>query len=594
MGAKAAPACDRSPAKSPEDIRRELFETPHGRRYCTLRPNGVGLTHYAQHYLRLATPECHERWYAAFATSSRLLFKAPRSHGKSISAGRVLVGHAIITNRNVRILLISKTKDAASKTARLVRRDLEKNERIRADWLTEKDVPKGTPAKAAEDVGARDFREEGLPWTDSMFYVRRSLDARDPTVEAVGVCGSITGGRFDLIIVDDPVDDENTHTRARRKKTHNWFYGTVLPLLDNEGRIVVIGTKKHADDLYTSLENDPTFDEITDGAFVDGLSSVDMERVRWVEKINERTGRKQLVDAIYEPAANDDGTPGAMPRVLWREKWGVSSLLLKLRSMGSVLFLRELQNEITDDGSSPFKIAWLNKAKQLGAERGFLRWGVVPEGEPGAGEEHPRCAGLIVYQCWDLTLVHDEESAEEADSDYTVGQTWGLDWESGRRYLLRAVRRRGLTPTELIALIKAEAALFPQRIAVVVENNSFGKLYELGLRRVAGLPVYGHTTTGRVKNSPFEGVPSMGALYENGHIVLPYSAHPAANEEDPRPYVDEHIREHHGLGRENHDDCTMSAHVGDVWIRRWIRVQEKRRAAQSGAGSGRARVQRVA
>lgn len=541
---------------------------------------------YAQHYLRLATPECHMRWYEAFDRADRLLFEAPRSHGKSISAGRVLVGRTIVTNRNARILLIGKTKGAASKTARLVRRDLEKNPRIARDW-------QGPPG----GVEGGPFREKGLSWTDSLFYVHRTLDARDPTVEAVGCGGSITGGRFDLIILDDPIDDENTRTRARRKRMVEWFYGTVLPLLDTGGRVVVIGTRKHADDLYATLEADPTFDVVCDKAFPDGLSAIDMARVRWVEVLNERTGRRQLVDAVYEPPegpANDDGTPsqGPMPRVLWPEKWSISSLLLKLKSMGSVLFLREMQNEITDDGTSPFKIAWLERAKVNGRQRGFLRWGVAPEGHPNAGEEHPRCKGLIVWQSWDLTLVHDEESAEESDSDYTVGQTWGLEWETGTRYLLRAVRVRGLTPNAMIALIRAEAALFPQRIAVVVENNSFGKLYELGLRRVAGLPVYGHTTTSK-KSSPFEGVPSVGALYENEHIVLPYSGTPAENEEDPRPYVDEHVREHHGLGREKHDDTPLCSWFAMAWIARWIRVEEKRREMAAGGATGRARVQRA-
>lgn len=555
-------------AEAPDKIVSDLFEKPAGRRAMVRGLGGDGIAYYAMHYLRLATPACHRRWYDAFHRADRLLFLAPRSHGKSISAGRVLVGHTVVTNRNARILLISKTKGAASKTARLVRRDLEKNERIQLDWTS---AAAGGP-----------FREKGLPWTDSLFYVHRTLDARDPTVEAVGVGGSITGGRFDLIILDDPVDDENTRTSARRRRTRDWFYGTVLPLLDTGGRVVVIGTRKHADDLYNTLEQDPTFDIIRDGAFVDGMASVDLSRVRWVERVNPRTGRVQLVDAVYEPE------PGqAEPRVLWPEKWSLRDLLLKLRSMGSLLFLREMQNDITDDGSSPFKMAWLKRAIAAGSTRGFLPWGVDPE----TGEEHPRCAGLVVWQSWDTTLVEDEESAQEADNDFTVGLTWGLEWKTGRRFLLRAVRRRGLTPTQMIDLIKAEAALFPQRIAVVVESNSFGRLYVLGLKHDrAALPVYGHHTD-KKKRSLYEGVPAMAALYENDLMVLPYasSAHLAANEIDPRPLVDELVREHHGLGTEPHDDLPMCAWFADVWIRRWIAAEEKRRS-----GRGTVKAQAVA
>lgn len=533
-----------------------LTETPTGRRALTRTGRGRGLAFFALYYLGLATPACHRRWYEAFATARRLLFLAPRSHGKSISAGRVLVGHALVTNRNVRILVCGKTKGAAKKTAVLVRRDLEKNARIARDWT-------------APEAGGP-FRERGSPWTDSAFYVRRTADLRDPTVEAVGVGGAITGGRFDLIILDDPVDDENVHTRARRQKLKAWFYGTVLPLLDVGGRVVVIGTKKHNDDIYATLEQDPTFHVVRDGAFVDGLDAVDMSKVEWVEELDARTGRRQLVDARYD---------GPAPKVLWPEKWSVRELLLMLRSMGSLLFRREMQNQVTDDGSSPFREGWLSRARARGAKLGFLPWGTNPD----TGEVHPRCEGLIIWQSWDFALLDDEERAAEQDSDWTVGETWGLDWATGTRTLLRAVRRQGLSQGEVLALVESEAALFPQSIGCVVENNSFGKLHEMGLKRTTGLPVYGHTTD-KKKHSLYEGVPAMSALYENDKVILPYAsgADLAHGELDPRPFVDVFSAEHHGLGRETHDDTVMGEWVGDVWIRRFIAAETRRREGRAG------------
>lgn len=527
------------------------METAKGRREFTRTGGGHGIAFYARHYLRLATPRCHQRWYQAFAAHRRLLFEAPRSHGKSISAGRVFVGHAIVTNRNVRVLLVGKTKGAAAKTARLVRTDLEENPRIARDW------------QAPEAGGP--FRGRRLSWTDSMFYVRRAVPLRDPTVEAVGVGGAITGGRFDLIVVDDPVDDENVHTRARREKLRAWFYGTVLPLLDDNGRIVVIGTRKHAADLYAALEADDTFAFVKDGAFADGLASVDLSRVRWVERLDEVTGRRVVVDAIYD---------GPAPHVLWPEKWTPAKLLVILRSAGTLMFQREYQNEIVDDGSSPFRIGWLQRARELGRDRGMLSWGWDDERDCA----HPLCEGMIVWQCWDFSLVDDPEKAAEQDSDWTTGETWGLDWETGERTLLRMVRRRGLTQGEVIALIREEAARFPQRLAVVVENNSFGKLFEMGVRRSTDLPIVAHTVD-KKKHDLYEGVPAMSALYEAGKMVLPSSSpgELGGGEEDPRAMVDVLVAEHHGLGREAHDDSVMCAWAGETWLRRFIRAEEKRR-----------------
>lgn len=550
MAWAAAPDTGDDDASALEAQVLALQDSPAGRRYLTRLGDGDGLTFYADYYLGLATPECHVRWYREFDRHRRLLFLAPRSHGKSIATGRVLAGQRIVTNRNIRILLVSRTKGAAAKTARLVRRDLERNPRIKDDWT-------------AEEAGGP-FREKGLSWTDSFFYVRRELAARDPTLEAVGVGGAITGGRFDLIIVDDPEDDRSVLTARQRKKTLEWLLGTVLELLDTGGACVVIGTRKHAADLYDSLDKDPTFAVVRDRAIEEWP---DLAKVEWVHQKDERTGRVQLVDVKIPPEAGGS--------VLWREKWSLASLLMKWKSLGSLLFGRENQNEVIDDAAAAFRKGWLDASKRRGAQRGFLKTGWDFDNDcPTA-----RCEGLIIWQCWDFALVDSEEKAEEQDSDFTVGQTWGLDWETGDRYLLRAIRRRGLSPNQMLALVQSEAGLFPQRIAVIVENNSFGKIIEMGLRRSRDLPLYGHTTD-KKKHSVFEGVPAMSADYENTKVILPYAGagELADGEVDPRPFVDVFVTEHHGLGREGHDDTVMSEWVGHHWITRWIRAEERRRA----------------
>lgn len=526
-----------------------LQETPEGRRFLTRLGNGDGLTFYADHYLGLATPECHVRWFRAFDLTRRLLFLAPRSHGKTSSAARVFIGQRILTNRNVRILVVSLTKGAAAKSARQVRRDLEKNPRIREDWT-------------CEEAGGP-FREKGAPWTDSFFYVRRSQLLRDPTVEAVGAGGAITGGRFDVIIIDDPEDERTTLTARRRRKTVEWLYGTVLPLLDTGGQVVVIGTRKHAADLFDTIDKDPTFAKVCDRAIE---AWPDLEKVRWIHRTDPETGRQQLVDVEIPPEAGG--------KVLWPEKLSLGALLLIWKSNGSLLFTREYQNDVIDDAAAAFRKDWLAAAKKRGAGRGFLKSGWDFENDV----PHPRCEGLIVWQSWDFALVDSEEKAEEQDSDYTVGQTWGLDWETGDRVLLRAIRRRGLSPQQILALVESEAALFPQRIAVIVENNSFGKILEMGLRRSTDLPLYGHTTD-KKKHSLFEGVPAMSAGYENGKVILPYAGagELADGEADPRPFVDLFVAEHHGLGREAHDDTVMGEWVGHHWIVKWIRAEEVRR-----------------
>lgn len=76
---------------------------------------------------------------------------------------------------------------------------------------------------------------------------------------AVGVGGSITGRRGDLIVVDDPVRSrEDADSERVREKTWDWWTNDLLTRLKPHGRIVVIMTRWHEDDLAGRLlEREP-------------------------------------------------------------------------------------------------------------------------------------------------------------------------------------------------------------------------------------------------------------------------------------------------------------------------------------------------
>lgn len=538
--------------------------TPEGRRALTRLGEGYGLTFVAWYYLGLATPDCHRRWYRALDTHRRILFLAPRSHGKTQSVSRVLVLQRILANRNIRILLISLTTESARDSLSMVKADLENNADIAGDWQV--DAEGGT------------IRSKGA-WGQTSITVRRAKNLRDPTLRARGWQSAVTGGRYDLIVVDDIEDDKTVINTAQRKKTVNRIRATVVPLLDTDGQIVFIGTRKHADDAYNALKEDPTYAVIEDKAI---LEWPDLARVTYEVTVDE--SGKEVVTA-----ARVDGFEG---RSLWPEKWPVAALLMIRKSIGERAFAQEYQNEAIDDSSTAFRWTWLTAAKLRGKGMGFVREGCI---DHDPLRPVPRCEGLIVYQCVDFSLVEDQQAAEEQDSDWTVVETWGLDWRTQTRTLLRLARKQGLSQGQMLGFIREEAARFPQRLAIVVENNSFGKLYEMGLRRTTDLPIFGHTTDAK-KHDLYEGVPAMSSLYEGDKIILPYAngRELPAGEDDPRGLVDTFVKEHHGLGREAHDDTVMCAWIGETWIRRWILVEERRRADKTkGAGGGVARVRTI-
>lgn len=254
------------------------------------------LDYYIFHYLTLDVPEHQESWIRHLEGDDDLLVLAPRDHGKTTIFCRAYPEHLALHNPNIRILILSKTHRQAEKSLDLIEEDLTGNPRIRGDYSPE----------------LADYRRK-----DNMLFFNRTKAQRDATIEAAGLLGSITGSHFDVIIADDLIDDESTRTRKRMDNVHQWFQGTVEPLLEPWGRMIVVGTRKHYNDLYGRL--------MESGAY----------RV------------------IHDRAILDDGSP------LWPKRWPLEKLEEKKRKMGSVMFNREYQNDPTGLRGQLLKEEWI-------------------------------------------------------------------------------------------------------------------------------------------------------------------------------------------------------------------------------------------
>ena len=90
-----------------------------------------------------------------------------------------------------------------------------------------------------------------LPQSESVKYWRTNKDGE---VKAAGVGGPITGRRADLVVVDDPVKSaEEAGSLGYRDKSWDWFQADLLTRLKPGGRIVLIMTRWHEDDLAGRL-----------------------------------------------------------------------------------------------------------------------------------------------------------------------------------------------------------------------------------------------------------------------------------------------------------------------------------------------------
>jgi len=227
----------------------------------------------------------------------RSLVLAPRGFGKSTLMSVARCVFEIVRNPDVRILLASNTQAQAEGFVREARGHLERNPIFRALF--------------GDLVGPK--------WTDRelIVSVRRRI-AKEPTIFVTGVGGALVSRHFDLIICDDIVDEENSRTESRREKLRTWFFKVMLPCLEPEGRLGIIGTRYHYRDLYGYL---------METGFVPSVTII------------------RAIDA-----------EGKSP---WPEKFPVKRLERIRREAGTVIFNAQYQNDTEAMKGAVFKEKWL-------------------------------------------------------------------------------------------------------------------------------------------------------------------------------------------------------------------------------------------
>lgn len=153
----------------------------------------------------------------------------------SFKSSIVTVGYSvksIIINPDIRILLANENFSNAKRFASEVRNHFEGNEFLRLVY--------------GDFVGRRDWRE------DYFTVSRRRANFKEPTLSCAGIDVVKVGMHYDLIIADDLVSQANITTRDQMEKVID-FYRLALSLLEPGGKMIVIGTRWHFNDLYNHI-----------------------------------------------------------------------------------------------------------------------------------------------------------------------------------------------------------------------------------------------------------------------------------------------------------------------------------------------------
>jgi len=164
----------------------------------------------------------------------------PREHGKTtILIGLIL--WLIGNNPNIRVKLVCNSDDNAKKRLG----------KIVTYMMHDPDFKKVFP-----DIKP----DPRASWTKTAITVKRDTIAVDPTIEACAVLSTATGGRADVLLVDDPVDARNTiQNPALQKTVKSVFKSVWMNILVPNGKIWYIATLWSKADLTHELMKNKRF-----------------------------------------------------------------------------------------------------------------------------------------------------------------------------------------------------------------------------------------------------------------------------------------------------------------------------------------------
>jgi hypothetical protein len=172
--------------------------------------------------------------------SNRLLVNVPPEHAKSTVITVNYSTYRIALNPNIRIIVVSKTLNKAREFVYAIKQRLS-----HPRWLKLQTAfgPEGG------------WKGDADTWRTDTVYLggdARNSSEKDPTLQALGMGGQIYGARADLIILDDCITTANAH---EWEKQMDWLQKEVITRLGKNGKLLVVGTRIAANDLYKELRN---------------------------------------------------------------------------------------------------------------------------------------------------------------------------------------------------------------------------------------------------------------------------------------------------------------------------------------------------
>ena len=443
-----------------------------------------------------------------YGVYKKVVISFSRGHGKSTHISVAYPLWIIAKNHNLRILLISSTSDTSKSFLSEIVGHIENNEMYRAFCQYIDKNKRGVIPKEKK------FKKTQEKWSgDSITIDRDNLNLKDPTINAVGLFGSILAKRADIIICDDVVNQQNSATEGQRLKVIDWVRTTVMPVLVPGGIFCYLGNTWHQDDLVARFMKDPQFDYKKKMPAILNESNYPDLWNDWAQIILDESieieQRKMKAEIFYQEnrVKMEDGV-----RVLWPERFTYKELYL-IRLSDAYSFARMYQCDPTNRPDQKFKDEWLEKATQKGKnfrlqdlQREYVSIDITTSGVDLAITEKETGDDTVVLT---LDRIKYSNVSEIKPGDY----------------IIRQIERKKFSPNETRELVsRTWRDLKPDGIRVESVAYQEAMVRDLG---DMGIPVHGYHTGGE-KKDPNIGVHSLAILLELGKLILPF------DNKDPR------------------------------------------------------------
>lgn len=281
-----------------------------------------------------------QKWHLALA---------PRGGGKTTVLTISSIILDIIKNRDIRILIASKTDSNG------------------VAFLAE--IKKKMKSKKFIEL----FGDlEGPVWNDGEVIVNGRSDnaPKGFTISTVGVGSALASRHFDKIYADDLVDDTNSITDVQRDKIKTWFFKILDPTLVPNGEMSIIGTRYHHEDLY--------------GILIDDIFTKKNKKGKILKSYYIRIPALMKKKGVSKKAKAKDKWIS-----YWPERFSVSFLLSKKRKQGTIIFNSQYQNDTEAMKGKIFRFDW-------------FKW-VKPE-------ELPKMEDMYIFGGCDLAIKQSEKN----------------------------------------------------------------------------------------------------------------------------------------------------------------------------------------